>query len=160
MADNSTSRQPVPRGGLLHTLRTGPWPVLIAALWWGSLCTIGFLAVPMLFANLPSAVLAGGMAAKLFAAQTWVSVACTLLLLAVFREALQSRGPGGQAVLGVVLLGLLAALVVQFGVSPQIVARNNLKLWHNVGTALYVLQWACATVVLWGLAAPGRAARR
>ena len=108
----------------------------------------------------PSAVLAGGMAAKLFAAQTWVSVACTLLLLAVFREALQSRGPGGQAVLGVVLLGLLAALVVQFGVSPQIVARNNLKLWHNVGTALYVLQWACATVVLWRLAAPGRAARR
>ena len=56
-------------------------PALAAALWWGSLTTIGFLVVPMLFASLPSPTMAGYMAAKLFAAQTWVTVACCLVLL-------------------------------------------------------------------------------
>ena len=45
-------------------------PVLLAALWWGSLTTIGFLVVPMLFAYLPTPAMAGSMAAKLFTAQT------------------------------------------------------------------------------------------
>ena len=45
-------------------------PVFLAALWWGSLCSIGFVAVPMLFAHLPTPALAGFMADKLFAAQT------------------------------------------------------------------------------------------
>ena len=49
-------------------------PALVAALWWGSLTTTGFLVVPMLFAHLPSPTVAGNMAAKLFAAQTWVAV--------------------------------------------------------------------------------------
>ena len=31
-------------------------PVLAAALWWGSLSAIGFVAVPMLFAHLPTPV--------------------------------------------------------------------------------------------------------
>ena len=42
-----------------------------AALWWGSLSAIGFLAVPLLFRYLPSPAMAGQTAAKLFAAQTW-----------------------------------------------------------------------------------------
>ena len=36
-------------------------PVFLAALWWGSLCSIGFVAVPMLFAHLPAPALAGFM---------------------------------------------------------------------------------------------------
>ena len=58
-------------------------PALVAALWWGSLTTIGFLVVPMLFAHLPSPTVAGNMAAKLFAAQTWVAVACCLVQLMI-----------------------------------------------------------------------------
>ena len=61
-------------------------PVLAAALWWGSLSAIGFVAVPMLFAHLPTPAMAGNMAAKLFAAQTWLSVACCMLLLLVSRR--------------------------------------------------------------------------
>ena len=51
-------------------LALAPW---LAALWWGSLTTLGALVVPLLFVHLPSPALAGGMAAKLFAAQTWLS---------------------------------------------------------------------------------------
>ena len=39
-------------------------PVLVAALWWGSLTTIGFLVVPLLFAHLPTPAVAGAMAAQ------------------------------------------------------------------------------------------------
>ena len=60
---------------------TGRLSFLAAALWWGSLTTVGLLVVPMLFAHLPTPATAGTMAAKLFAAQTWVSVCCALLLL-------------------------------------------------------------------------------
>jgi hypothetical protein len=43
-------------------------------------------------------------------------------------------------------------------VAPRIVARQNLRLWHRLGAALYVVQWLSAAVVLWPLA--GRRERR
>lgn len=135
-------------------------PALAAALWWGSLTTVGFLVVPLLFAHLPSPALAGQMAARLFAAQTWVTVACCVLLLLISRRRHEEvQEPWAQAALGFVLGGLLLALLVQYGVSPRIVARQDLRLWHSVGTGMYVLQWVCALVVLWRTvqvhAAPG-----
>jgi hypothetical protein len=44
---------------------------------------------------------------------------------------------------------VLLALLSEFGVAPRIVARDNLKLWHAVGSGMYLLQWACAGVTLW-----------
>ena len=128
-------------------------PALVAALWWGSLTTIGFLVVPMLFAHLPSPTMAGNMAAKLFAAQTWISIACCALLL-VFskRKHAEKMEPWAQAAIGFVIAGMLLALLVQYGVSPKIVARENLRLWHSVGTGMYALQWLCAAIVLWRVA--------
>ena len=129
-------------------------PIFAAALWWGSLSAIGFLAVPMLFANLGNPTVAGNMAAKLFAAQTWVTVACclALLLLAKRRHAEQEEA-WAQSGLVLVIGGMLLALLVQYGVSPRIVARQDLKLWHSVGTVMYVLQWVCAAALLWKLGA-------
>lgn len=126
--------------------------VFAAALWWGSLTSIGFLAVPMLFAHLPNPTLAGNMAARLFAAQTWVSVACcaALLLLSKRRHAERPEA-WAQAGLALVIGGMLLALLVQYGVSPRIVARQNLKLWHSVGTVMYAAQWLCAAALLWRL---------
>ena len=54
--------------------------VFAAALWWGSLSAIGLMAVPLLFRYLPTAALAGQTAARLFSAQTWVSLVCGALL--------------------------------------------------------------------------------
>lgn len=125
-------------------------PALLAALWWGSLTTIGFLVVPLLFAHLPSPAMAGGMAARLFAAQTWVTVVCCVLLLLISRPKGEvTQYPWAQAAMVFIVGGLLLALLVQFGVAPRIVARQDLRLWHSVGSVMYVLQWCCALVVLW-----------
>jgi hypothetical protein len=125
-------------------------PTFAAALWWGSLSTVGFLVVPMLFAHLPSPAIAGAMAARLFAAQTWVSVGCGVLLLLLTR----SRGeaapaPWARSALIFLVGGVLLALLAELAVAPRIVARENLKLWHSVGSGMYLLQWLCAGVVLW-----------
>ena len=123
-------------------------PLWAAALWWGSLTTVGFFVVPMLFAHLPTPAMAGAMAGKLFAAQTAVSVICCLVLLMVFRanQALVPVEIAQSATLFVVG-GILLALLVEFGVSPRIIARDNLALWHRVGTGMYLAQWVCAGVV-------------
>ena len=129
-------------------------PIFAAALWWGALSAIGFMAVPMLFANLPQMAMAGFMAAKLFAAQTWVSIGCCLVLLVIAKDKeANALYPWARAAIGFVVGGMLLALVVQYGVSPKIVARENLKLWHGVGTVMYALQWLCAAVVLWRVSA-------
>ena len=43
-----------------------------------------------------------------------------------------------------IVAGMLLALLNQFGVAPRIVARQDLRLWHSVGTVMYALQWCCA----------------
>ena len=126
------------------------FPAILAALWWGSLGAIGFMAVPLLFAHLPTPAMAGNMAARLFAAQTWLSVACCMLLLLVSRpKGDVALYPWARAATPFIVGGLLLALLVQFGVSPRIVARQDLKLWHGVGTLMYSLQWVGALITLW-----------
>jgi hypothetical protein len=127
-------------------------PVLAAALWWGSLSAIGFLAVPLLFANASSPSVAGGLAAHLFRGQAWLSLVCGLLILA------SARDPEGTATMDwaggavrFVLPGMLCALLQEFAVAPKIVARQDLAFWHTAGTGLYAVQWLCALVVLWKL---------
>jgi hypothetical protein len=127
------------------------WPLALAALWWASLTALGGWVVPLLFVHLPSPVLAGGMAAYLFAAQMWVSLLCGLALLLAQRSANPARTR--FALVGWILAGLLLALLLQFAVAPRIVARQDLHLWHTLGTAMYALQWVCAVVVFWKLSA-------
>jgi len=130
-------------------------PIVLAALWWGSLGTLGFMVVPMLFAVLPTPAMAGGMAAKLFTAQTWLSMACTLLLLLLFRsKEAMAQVPSARVATIFIAFGCLAAVLVEFAIAPHIVARENLKLWHGLGSGLYLLQWLAAGATLWKVAAP------
>jgi hypothetical protein len=134
-------------------------PVWVAALWCCSLTVIGFLVVPMLFAHLPTRAMAGGMAAKLFQAQTWVSVLCGLLLLLGTRaKPSLARAPIAPDAVLFIVAGMLLALLSEFAVAPHIVARENLRLWHNVGSAMFVLQCLCAGVVFWKLTPPASGA--
>lgn len=130
-----------------------------AALWWGGLTTVGFGVVPMLFAHLPTPAMAGAMAAKLFTALTWLTVVCGLLLLVFFRrnEAEPLVGSAQRAILFVVT-GILLALLSEYAIAPRIVAKQDLHVWHSVGTVMYALQWLCATVTLKHLVA-GRESR-
>ena len=128
-----------------------------AALWWGSLTAVGFMVVPLLFKFLPTPAMAGHMAARLFTAQTWVSVACGIVLLLVSRSNRPSALSGrAQAALVFIVLGMLLALLIEFAVAPRIVARENLRLWHGAGSVMYAVQWLCAAVVLWRITAEPR----
>ena len=127
-----------------------------SALWWGSLTAIGFMAVPLLFKFLPTPALAGNMAARLFTAQTWLSVACGVALLLATKGAAVAGAGRARATLFAVVLGMLLALLIEFAVAPRIVARENLRLWHGAGTLMYAVQWLCASFVLWRLAGSGQ----
>lgn len=130
--------------------------ILLAALWWGSLTGLGFVVVPMLFTHLPSPAMAGAMAAKLFTAQTWLSIACSFLLLLVLnKNRAPALAPSARAAMKYVVAGLLLAVLVEFGVSPRIVSARadggNLAFWHGLGSAMYLGQWLAAGWTLWCL---------
>jgi len=97
--------------------------------------------------------MAGAIAAKLFSVQAAISAVCCMVLLMLFRSnKVQAPVDIAQAATLFVVGGVLMALLVEFGVAPRIVARDNLALWHGVGTAMYVVQWLCAAVVFGKLA--------
>ncbi|MBT2332830.1 DUF4149 domain-containing protein [Variovorax paradoxus] len=133
--------------------------LLLAAFWWGSLTTIGFLVVPMLFARLGNPAVAGNFAGQLFEAQSWIAIGCGLLLLVHFRTKMDERIDSASMTAIFLILGaLLLALLQQYAVAPRILARDNLKLWHAVGSGMYVVQWLCAGVLLWRMGARAPAA--
>jgi uncharacterized membrane protein len=133
----------------VNILRSFAPSVWASALWWGSLTAVGFGVVPMLFVNLPTPAMAGAMAAKLFSALTWVSVVCGLiLLLSLQRNKHLAQSNQGHAVLVFIVFGMLLALLSEFAIAPRIVARENLRLWHSVGTVMYGVQWVCAAITL------------
>ena len=127
--------------------------ILLAALWWGSLTGLGFVVVPLLFMHMPSPAAAGAMAAKLFTAQTWVGIACAMLLLLVsIKKDPLARAVSAHPAIKFIVAGLLLAVLVEFGVAPRIVSARvdggNLKLWHGLGSAMYLGQWVCAGLAL------------
>jgi len=130
--------------------------VFLSALWWGSLSGLGFVVVPLLFKYLSTQAEAGAMAAKLFSAQTWLSVACTILLLLMLnRKNVEHAQSNDEArkITAWVVVGLLLTLLVEFGVAAQIVnaraSGGNLRLWHGLGSLMYLGQWICAGLTLW-----------
>ena len=116
---------------------------------------MGAWIVPLLFAHLPTPALAGGMAAKLFTAQTWVALVCGLCLLVSLRSNQPPAlvAPASPAII-LIVSGMLLALLVEFAVAPRIVLRENLRLWHSLGSGMLLLQWLCATGTVWVLSGP------
>jgi hypothetical protein len=127
------------------------------------LTTIGFLVVPLLFMHLPTPAMAGGMAAKLFAAQTWVSVVSGLLLLVLLKNDPNKPldyASSAQAATIFIVSGVLLAFLSEFVVAPRIVARENLRFWHTAGSVMYFLQWVCAALTLAKLTRTGQRSGR
>ena len=126
---------------------------LVAAVWWGSLTALGAWVVPLLFAHAPTKAMAGGLAAHLFSAQAWVGLLCGVFSLLVQRHIDRLRGrPQVPSVL--TLAAMLLAVIVEWGIAPRIVARDNMLLWHSLGTIFWVLQWACLAMHVWRLSMP------
>ena len=133
--------------------------LMIAALWWGSLTALGFVIVPMLFTHLPSPAAAGQLAAMLFTAQTWLSIACAMFLLLIYNQKEASaQDIRAQAAIKLIVTGLLLVVLVEFGLSPRILSARvdggNLKLLHGLGSAMYFGQWLCSGFALWCLNRP------
>ena len=126
-----------------------------AALWWGSLTVVGFLVVPLLFAHLATPAMAGSMAGRLFQAEVWIALGCGLFLIVYLRSVDDERmSQRSQTLLAIVAVAMLLALLQEFAVAPRILARDNLRLWHSLGTAIYLAHWLCASAILWRLAPP------
>jgi hypothetical protein len=148
--------------------------VFLAALWWGGITGLSFVAVPTLFAKLGAPV-AGPVAAHLFSLQCWAGLAIGLALLLVLRRArADAQFPmAGETVdparlaqmqrvlttMGFVLGAMLLALVQEFGVAQKIVTARatggDLRLWHGLGSLMVLGQWLCAGAVLWRTTRPG-----
>ncbi len=126
----------------------------VSALWWGSLTTLGFGVVPLLFLHLPEKALAGNMAARLFSVQVMVSTLLGMALLAASAVGAGRWSARARDARIFVLAGVLMALLVEFAVAPRIVARTHLPLWHSVGSLMWLVQWLCAAITFWCLARP------
>jgi hypothetical protein len=131
--------------------------LLAAAFWWGSLAGIGFVAVPLLFASMPAPALAGQMAARLFSAQCWVSLFCGALVLTLVKSRATDDRTGATLLL--TAAAMLLALLIEYAAAPHIRAREQLRLWHTIGSVMYVVQWLCVAALLWRLAAAGSTQR-
>lgn len=144
--------------------------VFLAALWWGGVSGLSFVAVPTLFAQLGAPV-AGPVAAKLFSLQCWAGLGIGMALLLVLRRArADAQFPlAGETVdpqrlaqmqrvlgtMGFVLAAMLLALLQEFGVAQKIVTARatggDLRLWHGLGTLMVLGQWLCTGAALWRL---------
>ena len=123
---------------------------LFAAVWWGSLTALGAWVVPLLFAHAPTKAVAAGLAVHLFSAQAWVGLVCGLLSLSAQRYMDRVRGQA-HVPSALILAAMMMAAIVEWGIAPRIVARENMLLWHSLGTAFWVLQWGCLTAHVWRL---------
>ena len=132
--------------------------VFVAALWWGGISALSFLAVPLLFATLGSPAMAGPVAARIFSLQCWAGLVLGMVLLMILRR-WRGEGttiaPAALTTMGLVLFAMLLALVQEFGVAQNIVTARasggNLRLWHGVGPLMVLGQWLCSGSVLWRL---------
>jgi len=152
--------------------------VYAAALWWGSLAAVGFLVVPLLFAHLPTPALAGATAARLFAAQTWVSLVCGAVLLipaSLLFERPWTLAPSAGSIAALLALALFStalALVIYFrlihslgsvGTTSQAYLRVPIGVAIGVlflGERLGTSAWLGLACVLAGVAAMTMPARR
>ncbi|MBL0918216.1 MAG: DUF4149 domain-containing protein [Hydrogenophaga sp.] len=129
--------------------------LVLAALWWGGITALSFLAVPTLFATLGNPAVAGPVAAKLFSLQCQVGLVIGVVLLALVRQG--GPSPSSYALLGLICVAMALAVVQEFAVAQKIVTARasggDLKWWHGVGTAMVLGQWLCTGALLWRLAA-------
>ena len=95
--------------------------LLVAALWAGSLWTIGYVVAPALF--LHDRETAGAIVGVLLRSEAWLAIACAVILYVLVK--FSTIEPARKRTLSLLIVGMLAcALVIYVGVQP---AMANLK---------------------------------
>lgn len=125
-------------------------PSLTAPLWlarlWLLTASVSALAVPVILALQPHWHIARVHLAQLGVWQAWISIAaCLGLLLLSRKKHTQSEEPWAQgALLIFVLGGLLSAILLNYGVLPQWLARSSSLALSVQIIAVMLLHWCCA----------------
>jgi hypothetical protein len=124
------------------------------SIWVGGLLAIGYLAAPILFAQLSDRMLAGNLAGAMFSAVAWVGIACGMYLL-VFLLATKGWRAVKVGVFWIVLIMFGLTLAGHFGIQPilaqlkadalprqvmESALRDRFATWHGVSSILYLLQ--------------------
>jgi hypothetical protein len=92
--------------------------LLVAALWAGSLWTIGYVVAPTLFLSLHDNVQAGTIVGFLLRSEAWLAIGCAIVLYVLVR--FSSIEPARKRTLSLVIVAMLAcALVIYVGLQPM-----------------------------------------
>lgn len=127
---------------------------ITVVVWVGSLLAIGFIAAPVLFAQLADRSVAGNLAGAMFTVTAWVGLACGayLILFVLFAKGWRALRSG---VFWIVLLMVGLTVAGHFGVQPilaqlqadasprrvmESALRDRFTTWHGVSSALYLVQ--------------------
>jgi hypothetical protein len=129
---------------------------LIAALWVGSLWTVGYLVAPTLFATLADRALAGTIAGSMFRVEAWLSIVCSVLLMALLVLSTPTPIRQQRRPLAVLILGMLACtLVSYFAFQPLMAAlretagptammtpdaKMQFGILHGISSLIYLIE--------------------
>jgi uncharacterized membrane protein len=138
--------------------------LLVAALWAGSLWTVGYLVAPTLFLELNNKALAGTIAGLMFRGEAWLSIACALLMLLLLGFS-QDMPVRLRNILGrVTLLMLVLTIASHYGITPRMEAlralagpdgvmdpaiRARFGVLHGASSVIYLVQSVLAGFLLW-----------
>jgi hypothetical protein len=135
----------------------------LLVLWIGGMWAIGYVAAPVLFANLGDKQLAGVLAGRLFEVMAWVGITAALYLL-IYRIARDGGAALKTLFFWMVALMLALTLAGHFGVQPilqglkdqampqavmQSVFADRFRHWHGVSSILYLIQSALGLLLVW-----------
>ena len=106
---------------------------MLLSLWVGALWSIGYLAVPTLFASLDDRVLAGVVAGKMFTGVSLIGLGCGTALLASFW--MQSVQPLRERRVQMLIAMLVLVVLGEFILQPQMAVLKAEGLIEGSGAA-------------------------
>lgn len=134
---------------MAHTPASLRWPLALAAVWLLS-ATLSTLAAPVLIATVPYWHEVRTQLAQLSLWQTWISIAACVGILVLSRKkhAETEEAWAQGALLIYVMGGMLAAIVIHYGVLPQWLVRSASLAKLAQVLALVLVHWVCALYTL------------
>lgn len=132
---------------------------ILLSIWVGALWSIGYLAVPTLFASLDDRILAGMLAGKMFTGVSIIGIGCGTALLVSFW--MQSIKPLAERRVQLLLAMLVLVVVGEFILQPQMAALKaeglvegsgaaaRFGVLHGIASLLYLANSLSGLVLLW-----------
>jgi hypothetical protein len=136
--------------------------LLVAALWAGSLWTIGYVVAPTLFLSLHDNVLAGTIVGYLLRTETYLAVACALVLRLLV--AMSDIEPARKRAITMLIVAMVVcAVVIFFGLQPAMAKLKeaagaaglagtpqgrNFGILHGVSQLVYLVESVLAAVLI------------